>query len=71
MVKCTDRFIPESMYVDECEPDSSQMAFIHDPSEVKRYADAFVKAWIIQAGAVEFKTLNDLEKNYGEEREGE
>jgi len=64
-----DRFVPDHI----C-PDASQIilenAYVvtRDTKGTKDYITSYTMACILQFGAVEFKTLNDLEKDYGEER---
>lgn len=68
MLKCMDRYIPEDQYVDECEPNSDDMVWVwDDPAKVKAYSTHYTQQLIIHYGAVEFKTLKDLEKVYESE----
>ena len=59
MIKCADRFLPDTIYVDECEPNREEMVFIMNPDDVSNYANSYTQLMILHHGAVEFKTLKE------------
>lgn len=61
MIKQTGRFVPDHLFVDECEPNYENAIWaFNDTKMAKQFADHYTQAVIVQAGGVEFKTLGDL-----------
>jgi hypothetical protein len=68
MLKLTNRYVPDHVCPDASIPITENIFFVtRNSRETKDYVDGYTRAFIMQAGAVEFKTLNDLEKVYEEE----
>lgn len=67
MLRIRDRFI-DTDSVDAVEPDYNQVTFIQDERMVDHVAHNWTMMMTQQLDAVEFETLNDLEKIYEQDR---
>lgn len=69
MLKPTNRYVPDHVCIKAVEVNLDNVYMITKKTRhTKEYIDAFTSAMIIQCGAVEFKTIKDLE-NTNEEDE--
>lgn len=68
MIKITGRYIPDHVFpTDAVEPIVDNMMFqTRNTNQNHAYLRQYIEACKLQYGAVEFKTLNDLELDYEE-----
>ena len=69
MLKITGRYIPDHVFPDDAvEPIAGNMMYqTRNSKQNKAHLDAYIAACIMQYGAVEFTTLNEVEFDNEEE----